>query len=61
MKRIPKRVIVSALVVILAVCGLAFYIHSSHYEHTDDAYLESHMVQVSPKVSGQIIEVYIDI
>ena len=60
MKRIPKRVIVSALVVILAVCGLAFYIHSSHYEHTDDAYLESHMVQVSPKVSGQIIEVYID-
>ena len=60
MKRIPKRVIVSVLVVILAVCGLAFYIHSSHYEHTDDAYLESHMVQVSPKVSGQIIEVYID-
>lgn len=60
MKKIPKRVIVSALVVILAVCGLAFYIHSSHYEHTDDAYLESHMVQVSPKVSGQIIEVYID-
>ena len=60
MKKIPKRIIVSALVVILAICGLAFYIHSSHYQHTDDAYLESHMVQVAPKVSGQIIEVYID-
>ena len=60
MKKIPKKIIISLLVVILAVFGLAFYIHSSHYQHTDDAYLESHMVQVAPKVSGQIIEVYID-
>lgn len=60
MKKIPKKIIISVLVVILAVFGLAFYIHSSHYQHTDDAYLESHMVQVAPKVSGQIIEVYID-
>ena len=60
MKKIPKKIIISVLVVILAVFGLAFDIHSSHYQHTDDAYLESHMVQVAPKVSGQIIEVYID-
>ena len=60
MKKKKKKIIISLLVVILAVFGLAFYIHSSHYQHTDDAYLESHMVQVAPKVSGQIIEVYID-
>lgn len=60
MKKIPKKFLVSALAVIVSVCGFAFYLHSSHYQHTDDAYLESHMVSVAPKVSGQIIEVYID-
>lgn len=60
MKKIPKKFLVMSLAIILSVCGFAFYLHSSHYQHTDDAYLESHMVSVAPKVSGQIIEVYID-
>ena len=32
---------------------------ASHYQSTDDAYVESHMVQIAPKVSGQIADIYI--
>jgi len=29
------------------------------YQSTDDAYVESHMIQIAPKVTGQITELYI--
>ena len=60
MKRMPKRFFVALIIAVISVVAIVFYIHSSKYQHTDDAYLESHMVSVAPKVTGQIIEVYID-
>ena len=60
MKRMPKRFFVALIIAVISVVAIVFYIHSSKYHHTDDAYLESHMVSVAPKVTGQIIEVYID-
>ncbi len=60
MKRMPKRFFVTLIIAVISVVAIVFYIHSSKYQHTDDAYLESHMVSVAPKVTGQIIEVYID-
>lgn len=48
--------VVSVLVIILA--GI-YIIHELHYQSTDDAYVETTMVNVSPRVSGQIEEVYI--
>lgn len=59
-KRKPfKRYIAAAVGLILAViCGYLIY-EAIHYQTTDDAYVETTTVQVSPKISGQVIEVYI--
>lgn len=51
------------IAVVLIVLGLAagLYSHNaSKYESTDDAYVESHMIQVAPKVTGQIVELFIE-
>ena len=58
-KKINKKVLISVLVVAAVITG--FFVHNSlKYQSTDDAYVETTTVQVAPRVSGQIIEVYID-
>ena len=54
-----KRFIAIGLIVLMAIgCGL--FIHDAlNYQSTDDAYVETTTVQVAPRVSGQITEVYI--
>ena len=39
---------------------MGIYVNSLLYQSTDDAYIEAHLVQIAPKVSGQVVEVYID-
>jgi len=56
-----KRIIVPIITVILiTIAGLYFYDRAMTYVSTDDAYIEGHTVQISPKVSGNIIKVYIE-
>lgn len=58
-KKGVKRTI-TAIVLILIIAVSAFIIeYSSHFQSTDDAYVENHTVQVAPKVSGQIIKVLV--
>ena len=53
-----KRFIFSLLViVILSVLGWLYF---SSFETTDDAFVEGHVIQISPKVSGIIEKLYID-
>jgi hypothetical protein len=47
------------LAVIAAVAGGIYYLHSRHYESTDDAFIEGDVIQVSPRVSGQMARVYV--
>ncbi|MBO6087441.1 HlyD family secretion protein [bacterium] len=54
-----KRYIGIGLAVVL-VCAAAYFVRESlMYQSTDDAYVETTTVQVAPRVSGQITEVYI--
>lgn len=54
-----KRTITAVLVVILLIAAGIFLVNEMKYESTDDAYVETTTVNVSPKVSGQIEEVYV--
>jgi membrane fusion protein (multidrug efflux system) len=45
---------------LLVAAGLAYYIYTSRYESTDDAFIEGEIVQLSPKVPGTVRSVYID-
>lgn len=54
----PLRFIALFLILLLGlVFGLRYYLHARVVESTDDAYIEAHVVQVSPKVAGHVIEV----
>lgn len=57
--KIKKRILVPVVIGIIALFGVIGMINSSMYESTEDAYVETHTVQVAPKVSGQIIEMYV--
>lgn len=59
-KRVKKRYFIIGTTIIITIFAGVFLWYSSHYQSTDDAYIESHMVRVAPRVSGQIIDVYID-
>ena len=41
----------------IVVCGFLYDV--TRYETTDDAYVETTTVSVAPKVSGEIVEVYV--
>jgi membrane fusion protein (multidrug efflux system) len=45
---------------IAVVAGIFLYIHASHYESTDDAFIDAHIIPISPKVSGQVLAVHVN-
>ena len=55
-----KRYWVMLGLVIAAVLGGFFIIDAMKYQSTDDAYVETTTVSVSPKVSGQIVKVLVE-
>ncbi len=58
-KRIKKRKFLVPILTILAITAGIYLFHESHFQSTDDAYVEADIIQVTPKVSGHIIESYI--
>ena len=55
-----KRTI-GAIIGVIILCGVGYFVHDAlMYQSTDDAYVETTTVQVSPKVSGHITKVYVD-
>jgi membrane fusion protein, multidrug efflux system len=59
-RRPVPMIILAVIVVGGGLAGLIYWLHSRHYETTDDAFIEGHVVAVSPKVSGIVQKVYID-
>ena len=57
-KVVKKRFLVPILVIILLV--LLGFLYFSTFETTDDAFVEGHIIRVSPKVTGIIEKLYID-
>lgn len=40
--------------------GYMMYHNAVHFESTDDAFVEGHVVQISPRISGHVQKVYVD-
>lgn len=62
-KEKPKGVkrTIGAIIGAIILCGVGYFVHDAlMYQSTDDAYVETTTVQVSPKVSGHITKVYVD-
>jgi membrane fusion protein (multidrug efflux system) len=60
----PRRRILGIAVVVLALVGLvvgaSYYLYAISHESTDDAFIDGHIVAISPRVSGHVIRVYVN-
>jgi membrane fusion protein (multidrug efflux system) len=50
-------VIAIAVVSVLVIGGVLYWLHARQYESTDDAFVDSHIVRLSPQVGGQLVQV----
>ena len=55
-----RKFIVIAVLIFLVVGASLFYWHSTFTEDTDDAQIDGNLYQVSSRVTGQVIKVYVD-
>ena len=57
--KLKKRYVFIPLGIVLSIALVVMIIYNLQFQSTDDAYIENHMVQVAPKVAGQIKAVYV--
>ena len=56
----PLVLAASAVILLVAIIfGARTYLHSISHESTDDAFIDGHIIQISPKVSGHVIKLHI--
>ena len=55
-----KRIVMISAVIVLVIPGGYFAWNAFHYEDTDDAQVDGHVMPLSPRVSGHIHAVYVD-
>jgi membrane fusion protein (multidrug efflux system) len=55
-----RRGIIVTVLVVLALVAIGVWWHSTYSESTDDAQVNGHLIQVSARISGQVIKVYVD-
>jgi len=57
-----KPVLVIALILFLtgAGVGIKYWFYARSHESTDDAFIDGHIVQISPKASGYVARLYVD-
>ena len=56
---IKKRYILASVLTFLVVGICIFALYESRFESTDDAYVDTHVVPIAPKISGQITNIYV--
>jgi membrane fusion protein (multidrug efflux system) len=58
-RRLAVRLAGFALLATAVAGGVVYYLHSRTYESTDNAFLEGGVVQLSPRVGGQVLRVHV--
>ncbi len=58
--RSRRRGIIIVVIAVIVVAALAFWWHSTFYEDTDDAQISGHLIQVSSRIQGHVLKVYVD-
>jgi membrane fusion protein (multidrug efflux system) len=50
----------AAAALVVVVAGLVWWLNARHYETTDDAFIDTHIVHLSPQVSGRVMQIYVN-
>jgi membrane fusion protein (multidrug efflux system) len=54
-KRSAVIIPISAVLVLLIVGGILYWLHARHFVSTDDAYVDGHITQISPQVPAPVL------
>src|ERR671935_255147 len=46
----------AVVALLVVVAGIAYWLHARNRVSTDDAFIEARIIQISPKVGGQVVE-----
>ena len=58
--RRPAFLLGASLILLLAILfGVRYWAYARSHETTDDAFIDGHIIQVSPKISGYVTRVYV--
>jgi membrane fusion protein (multidrug efflux system) len=49
----------AAVLLVCVAAGVAYWLHSRHYESTDDAFIDSNQSQIASQVSGRVVELLV--
>ena len=58
-KRSKAKVVLPVLIGVAAVVGGGIYLHGRGKQTTDDAFVESHVASIAPRVPGQVLHVLV--
>lgn len=59
-KRPLVRAIIVAVVVVIVVAGVLWWLNARHYEDTDDAFIDTHILHLSPQIAGRVVAVEVN-
>lgn len=59
-KRRGVLIIAGAVLLIGAIIGIRYWLYARAHESTDDAFIDGHIIQVSPKAAGYVAKIYVD-
>ncbi|HEY0162397.1 MAG TPA: HlyD family secretion protein [Edaphobacter sp.] len=59
-KKSRRKLVVIAVIALLAIGAALFYWHSTFTEDTDDAQVDGDLYQVSSRIAGQVTKVYVE-
>jgi membrane fusion protein (multidrug efflux system) len=59
--RHPIGVLIAIVVLlVLVVLAVLFFLNARHFETTDDAFIDTHLVRIAPRISGRVSRVLVD-
>ena len=59
-KRRAVLLIAAIVLLIGLVVGVRYWLYSRSHESTDDAFIDGHIIQISPKASGYVTKIYVN-
>jgi membrane fusion protein, multidrug efflux system len=54
------RIVLIVVVLILVAGGVIWWLDARNYEDTDDAFIDTHIIHVSPQVAGEVLVVHVN-
>jgi len=54
------RIVAVLVMVAILVAALVWWLNARHYEDTDDAFVDTHIVHLSPQVAGPVTRLYVN-